>query len=57
MSDLSQTHVARLQSEFVSSQLHLKQRITALENNSAAVATGSGSLSDVSEAVCDGDAA
>lgn len=51
-----QTHVARLQSEFASSQLQLKQRISVLENSSTGVAAGSGFLSDMSEAICDGDA-
>lgn len=42
-----QTCLARLQSEFNSSQLRLKQRITTLEHNTTIVAIGSGFLSDV----------
>lgn len=41
-----QTCLARLQSEFNSSQLRLKQRITTLEHNITTVGTGSGFLSD-----------
>lgn len=41
-----QTCLARLQSEFNSSQLRMKQRITAVEHNVATVARGSGFLSD-----------
>uniref|UniRef100_A0A8C5N6Z7 Cyclic nucleotide-gated cation channel-like n=1 Tax=Gouania willdenowi TaxID=441366 RepID=A0A8C5N6Z7_GOUWI len=41
-----QTCLARLQSEFNSSQLRLKQRITALEHNITIDNTGSGFLSD-----------
>lgn len=49
--------MARLQSEFTSSQLQLKQRITILENPTTIVAAGSSFLpaADVSEGACGGD--
>lgn len=51
-----QTHVARLQTELVSSQLTLKHRITLLENRSTVVAPGNSFLldADVCEGICDG---
>lgn len=51
-----QTHLARLQTELVSSQLTLKHRITLLENSSTIVAPGNGVLldADVCEGICDG---
>jgi len=51
--------LARLQSEFNSSQLRLKQRITTLEHSVTTGATGSGFLSDASgiESVTGGDGA
>ncbi|XP_029021795.1 cyclic nucleotide-gated cation channel-like isoform X1 [Betta splendens] len=55
--DRLQTCLARLQSEFNSSQLRIKQRITALEHNITTAVTGSGFLSDVdgSESICGGE--
>lgn len=44
--NIFQTCLARLQSEFNSSQQRMKQRITMLEHKVTAVATGSGFLSD-----------
>lgn len=41
-----QTCLARLQSEFNSSQLRLKRRLTTLEQSTSVVAAGSGFLSD-----------
>lgn len=41
-----QTCLARLQSEFNSSQLRLKKRLTALERNITTATAGSGFLSD-----------
>lgn len=41
-----QTCLARLQSEFNSSQLRLKRRLTTLEQSTAAISAGSGFLSD-----------
>ncbi|KAM9850130.1 cyclic nucleotide-gated cation channel-like [Aulostomus maculatus] len=57
--DCLQTCLARLQSEFNSSQLRMKQRITALEHNITTVATGSGFLSDTdcNESVSGGEGA
>uniref|UniRef100_A0A3B4EQH6 Cyclic nucleotide-gated cation channel-like n=1 Tax=Pundamilia nyererei TaxID=303518 RepID=A0A3B4EQH6_9CICH len=51
------TCLARLQSEFNSSQLRLKQRITALESSIPTAATGSGFLSDAdgNESISGGD--
>ncbi|TDH07894.1 hypothetical protein EPR50_G00111330 [Perca flavescens] len=53
-----ETSLDRLQGEFNSSQLRLKQRITTLEHNVTTVGTGSGFLSDAdgNESVFGGDA-
>ncbi|KAM4621790.1 cyclic nucleotide-gated cation channel-like [Polymixia lowei] len=55
--DHLQTCLARLQSEFNSSQLRLKQRITALEHSTITVTPGSGFLSDAdgNESIPGGD--
>lgn len=54
-----QTCLARLQSEFNSSQLRLKRRLTTLEQSTAVVAAGSGFLSDGdgNESMSGGDSA
>lgn len=51
----SQTCLARLQSQFDSSQLRLKRRLTTLEQRTSAV--GSGFLSDGNESASGGDGA